>query len=80
MGKGYNTVILRPLLENEGRGKHTHYPVVLNHLQHQTRGRAEMATLMNTEWLQSFYRKVTIFRKYALKYIIINFFFCVRQN
>ena len=66
-------MILRPLLKNEGKQKHTHYPVVLNHLQHQTRGRAEMATLMNIEWIQSIYRKAIIFRKYALKHTFYQY-------
>lgn len=61
----------------------SHYPVVLNHLQHQTRGRAEMATLMNIEWIQSIYRKAIIFRKYALKhtfyqYLLLLFSICLQ--
>ena len=44
-----NIKILGPSEGTEEKGERTHYPAFLNHLQHQTRGRAEMAIQMNTE-------------------------------
>lgn len=45
-----NIKILGPSVGTEEKGGRTHYPAFLNHLQHQTRGRAEMASQMSTEW------------------------------
>lgn len=49
--------ILGPSAGTEEKGGRTHYPAFLNHLQHQTRGRVEMASQMNTEWPLSFYKR-----------------------
>lgn len=52
-----NTKILGPSVGTEEKRELTHYPAFLNHLQHQTRGRVEMASQMNTEWSLSFYKR-----------------------
>lgn len=66
--------ILGLSLAIEGR-EHTHYPVFLNHLRHQTQGRVEMASLTNTDWSQLVYKKAAtiqntsqLLQKYFLHY------------
>lgn len=48
-------IILGSSLGVEER-EHTHYPVFLNRLRHQTQGRVETPNLMNTDWSQSAYK------------------------